>query len=423
MNLISILLLFRTFMHASMPLVALNSPFIAPKSTPVAPEPSSLNSRTTPLLRKNSHNRKTRKLSRAKLNDALDLVQAYQKAEQQQIKLPQEEVDPNCPEAANFIQHAKNYGDVTCPHCTTAVEYQENGFSVCPNAECGRIFENALDNSPEWRFYGADDAQSGDPSRCGPVIDPLMKDAAFGCRINNVKKCGRDITRAAKHTEWLIPYDQKVLYANFQNITKMCQIANIPDIIVNTARVYYKKIVDHEKSYRGNNKDGLIAASIYIACRIHGCPRSAKEIAEIFHISQGTATNGCKIAQSIISEMETAALTDDNATTIFCALQPQNFIERYCSHVSFPDELTSLCSFIAVKIDAIQCMSENTPMSIAVGIIHFVSIVFGLGTTKHQIANVSGISEMTINKCSQKLMTMRDKLIPSMLLNKYNVGE
>ena len=44
------------------------------------------------------------------------------------------------------------------------------------------------------------------------------------------------------------------------------------------------KKISETKTYRGLNRDGIIAASIYIACRINNYPRTAKEIANIFNI-------------------------------------------------------------------------------------------------------------------------------------------
>ena len=58
------------------------------------------------------------------------------------------------------------------------------------------------------------------------------------------------------------------------------------------------------KTFRGLNRDGIIAASIYIACRVNNTPRTAKEIATMFHLDDASATKGCKNATLIINELE-----------------------------------------------------------------------------------------------------------------------
>ena len=62
---------------------------------------------------------------------------------------------------------------------------------------------------------------------------------------------------------------------------------------------------------------------------------------------------------------------------------------------------------------------ENTPQSIAAGIIYFVSQVCNLNITKRDVNIVSDTSQVTINKCYKKLDLMKDGLIPSQIINKY----
>ena len=62
---------------------------------------------------------------------------------------------------------------------------------------------------------------------------------------------------------------------------------------------------------------------------------------------------------------------------------------------------------------------ENTPHSIAGGIIFFVSDICNLNITKLDINNVSNISEVTINKCYKKLYDKKEILIPNIILKKY----
>jgi transcription initiation factor TFIIB len=63
---------------------------------------------------------------------------------------------------------------------------------------------------------------------------------------------------------------------------------------------------------------------------------------------------------------------------------------------------------------------ENTPHSIAGGIIYFVSQVCNLNINKLLINNISKISEVTINKCYKKLESYKDDLIPKVIIDKYN---
>ena len=64
-------------------------------------------------------------------------------------------------------------------------------------------------------------------------------------------------------------------------------------------------------------------------------------------------------------------------------------------------------------------MPENTPHSIAAGVIYFISQICKLNISKRDVKNISEISEVTINKCFKKLEMMKDDLLPSVILKKY----
>jgi transcription initiation factor TFIIIB Brf1 subunit/transcription initiation factor TFIIB len=76
-----------------------------------------------------------------------------------------------------------------------------------------------------------------------------------------------------------------------------------------------------------------------------------------------------------------------------------------------------------MKIEKMDVMPENTPPSIAAGVVYFVSQICKLNISKRDVKNVSETSEVTINKCYKKLekITKDDKIIPIAILKKYNL--
>jgi transcription initiation factor TFIIB len=168
--------------------------------------------------------------------------------------------------------------------------------------------------------------------------------------------------------------------------------------------------------FRGLNRDGIKAASIYIACRLHGSPRTAHEIAEIFCLDKASTTYGCSMAITILNNIERGSFTDNKE---FCKITPSLFIERFCSRLQINSELTFLAKFIAQKIEKENLIDDNTPNAVAAGIIYFISENCNLGITKAQIKQITGISEVTINKCFQKLnqcVEQGNQFIPNVIL-------
>ena len=306
-----------------------------------------------------------------------------------------------------------------CDYCESNLAFSDEGFLTCTNKTCGIIYKDIVDHSAEWRYYGADDNQNSDPTRCGMPINPLLEESSYGCRVLCNGGMSYEMRKIRRYTEWQsMPYKEKSQYDDFQLITIMAHNSGIPKMIIDDAIRYHKKISEFELTFRGDNRDGILAASIYISCRINNFPRTAKEIANIFHLDVTSATKGCKNALSIINNIEKDM--DNREKTNFGKTKPEAFIERFCSKLNINNELTKLCHFISMKIEKSNLMSENTPHSIAAGIVYFISQFCNLNISKHDVKNISEISEVTINKCFKKLENMKDILIPDVILKKYS---
>lgn len=305
----------------------------------------------------------------------------------------------------------------SCLNCKYPLVISDEGFMVCTNRCCGLLMRNMLDHGAEWRYYGADDNQNSDPTRCGLPINPLLVESSFGCKILSDPRMPYEMRKIRRYTEWqAMPYKEKSQYDEFQRIMIVSSQSGIPKMIIDDAMRYHKKISE-QRTFRGLNRDGIIAASIYISCRINDYPRTAKEIAVIFNLDSTSATRGCKNATSIINTLEQSF--ENKNKTHYCNTTPVSFIERYCSKLGINRELTKLCLFIAKRIYEKNLIPENTPHSIAAAIVFFVSQVCMLSVSKHDINVVSDISEVTINKCYKKLELIKDDLIPTAILNKY----
>jgi len=70
-----------------------------------------------------------------------------------------------------------------CKLCDSNLMIMDNGFPTCTNKSCCVIYKDILDYSPEWRFYGTEDKNAADPTRCGNPINPLLVESSFGCKV------------------------------------------------------------------------------------------------------------------------------------------------------------------------------------------------------------------------------------------------
>ena len=311
-----------------------------------------------------------------------------------------------------------NIGDRDdCKVCGHKIMLNDLNFLTCSNSKCGIMYKDVLDFSAEWRYYGADDNNSMNPTRCGMPVNPNLRESSFGCKVLCGPGSSYESRKVKRYTEWqAMPYKEKSQYDEFQRISIMANQSEIPKIIVDDATRFHK-MISEKKTFRGLNRDGIIAASIYIASRVNNNPRTPKEIAEIFNLDYTSATKGCKNAVTIINELDLGK--EQNEKTNLCKTTPDAFIHRYCSKLNLNEELTKLCVFISMKIYKQNMIPENTPHAIAAGIVYFVSQVFSLSISKMDINKITNISEVTINKCYKKLDSKKDALIPSVFIKKY----
>jgi transcription initiation factor TFIIB len=306
-----------------------------------------------------------------------------------------------------------------CNFCESPLLIMDDGFPTCTNKGCGRMYTDTLDYSPEWRFYGSEDKNANDPTRCGNPINPLLEQSSYGCKILCPQNASFEMKRLRKWTEWqAMPHNEKSLYDEFQFITIMAKNAGIPKIFIDHAMAIHKDI-SQQKMFRGINRDGIKAASIYLSCRLNNCPRTSHEIADIFKLDKTSATNGCSVAVNILCNIDRNNDGTTSQSDKLCTSNPSAFIERYCSKLSMNVELIKLAKFVAMKIEKENYINDNTPQSISAGIIYFVGQICNQNFTKGDVRNVANVSEVTINKCFKKIQLLTDKLVPKCILDKY----
>jgi transcription initiation factor TFIIB len=308
----------------------------------------------------------------------------------------------------------ENHEGIMCKICSSILIITEDGFPTCTSPYCGIIHRDTLDYSPEWRYYGGDDKNSNDTTRCGNPINPLLIESSFGCKIVCNSHSSYEMKKIRKWTEWQsMPHKEKSLYEEFQFITTMAQNSGIPKIFIDDAMSIHKDISE-QKMFRGLNRDGIKAASIYISCRLNGCPRTAHEISEIFYLDKISATAGCSTAVNILHNIERNL--DPSLQTNLGLTTPSSFIDRYCSKLNMNKESTVLAKFVVLKVEKNSVITDNTPHAIAAGVVYFVAKNCNININKLDIKKVCGISEVTVNKCYKKLEAVKTQLLPNCFL-------
>ena len=283
-----------------------------------------------------------------------------------------------------------------CIFCNKDTVILRDGNYSCES--CGSLVSRFIDAAAEWRYYGNEDSKGADPTRCGMPSSEYFPDAALGSMIGYGTKETYEIRLMRKYSMWnFMTYKERSLYNVFDVLTQNAVNNSIPKSIIDEAKMLYKKLSEMQLS-RGDNRNGLIASSIYMACKNNKVPRSAKEIAKIFNLKGTVMTRGCKKFQEIM-KINTANTT------------PEDFIARFCSKLNIDKNMKDICKQVVKKVEDLDLMTENTPPSIAASIIYLCNVEHGWNLVKKDLAEACGVSQVTITKCHKKLSSYKSYIM------------
>ena len=297
-----------------------------------------------------------------------------------------------------------------CADCkSTNLDYSD-GRIYC--GDCGFLQSKQLSLESEYRFYGANDSKSLNPERVGMATNSLLPKSSLGSFIKKRSYDHKSIKRLVQFNSWnQMPYKERSLYKIHCKIKLACIHVGLPKIIIERANELYGVVKDVNIS-RGDNREGLIAACIWFACKDENVPRSSKEIAKIFKIKSPDMTKGIKnfrINWRLASKSKNEHISI--ATT-----NPINYIDRYCSPLNISNNIKSLAEFIAAKSIFENLVNDNTAPSIAAGSIFMACMILEENISKKNVADSCKTSEVTISKCYKKLNENRLLILPSIFI-------
>ena len=286
----------------------------------------------------------------------------------------------------------------TCGFCNEGgAVVLHDGLYVCLG--CNVVADRMIDASAEWRFFGYESTSRVDPTRCGMPTNELLPEASMGTMIGTVPGEMYQMRILRKYQSWTsMPYRERSLHGVFETLSLNASNNGIPSSIVTEAKNLYKQ-ASQSGVTRGDSRHGLIASSIYVACKRANVPRSAKEIAKMFHLHSSTMTRGCKRFQEL--------LPVETSNTV-----PKDFVSRFVSRLDVSREVKDLCFGVIDLVKEYGLLEENSPPSVAASCIFMVCDASRApNIDKKRVAAECDVSVVTISRCVKKLLPYRDQLI------------
>lgn len=302
-----------------------------------------------------------------------------------------------------------------CMKCDSKDLIDKYGHFICNN--CGNKCYDSISLSQEWRYYGINDNKTSDPSRCSTNNNELIPEisnnsilTSYGNRDSKKMKLIKQI-----HAWNSINYKQNTLISDFSLMDNIASINSINRYILDEAKHILKKITSLNYKKK-SKKEAIIAACIQCSCRIKQSPRGTEEMAKMFNISKQDMRKGAKQFEelwSILNENNDVLYKEKITTNSI------DFLNRRCVELNLSKDVIDICIELCEYIEKEEYLIKHIPLSRTAGCIYFVCCYLNININKNDITNICSISEVTINKCYNKLLKIKDLILENTSLKNY----
>ena len=287
---------------------------------------------------------------------------------------------------------------VACGDSSFTRDYAR-GERVCTS--CGLVAsERNVDRGPEWRAFTSEErdakARTGAPMRLSiadkglsTIIDWRNKDASGRALTTN--------TRAAiyRMRKWHIR--SRVHSSHHRNLgfamsemERLSSQLGIPREARETAALIYRKALT-KRLVRGRSIDSVVAASVYLACRIHRIPRRLDEIVTEARTNRKQISQAVRLVLSKVNVKVPLASAKD-------------LIPRLSSDLALEGRTVRKATEIIQRAKEGRITIGKDPGGIAGAALYIASILEEDRRTQREIANVSHVTEVTIRNRYKELV-------------------
>jgi transcription initiation factor TFIIB len=265
---------------------------------------------------------------------------------------------------------------------------------------CGLVLdENMIDQGPEWRAF--DHEQRDKRTRVGAPSTYAISDKGLTTAIDwkNKDAKGRSIPEQNRAQLYrLRKWNQRIrvsrcgernLALALGELDREANRLDLPRSIREDASVIYRRAAKNNL-IRGRSIEGVVATSLYIACRICNLPRTLSEIAEVSNVSKKQiAKNYRFLSRELDIKLKPTS--------------PADYISRFASQLGLSGETQSKAIEIIRTANEKGLTSGKGPTGIAAAALYISSVLLGERKTQKDIALVSGVTEVTIRNRYKEL--------------------
>ncbi len=287
-----------------------------------------------------------------------------------------------------------------CPECKSKrlVRDYEKGELLC--ASCGLIIaENIQDLGPEWRAFDAE--QKEKKARGGAPIKFMRPNKGL---VTEIDQYNRDIrggkispkkqAQLYRMRKWhkrvsIATSMERNLVIALAELDRVASALGLPENIKESAALLYRRAVK-EELIRGRLIESVVAAVVYGICRIQGIPRTLDEIARASGIEKKEIGRAYRFLKA---ELDIdVPLTD-----------PAQYVPKFAAALRLGGDVQDDAVKLIRKALKKGLISGRGPTGVAAAALYITSAMHGEKKTQKEVADVAGVTEVTIRNRYREL--------------------
>lgn len=288
----------------------------------------------------------------------------------------------------------------TCPYCNSTETEIDHQRAEVYCASCGSVLdENIIDQGPEWRAF--DHEQRDKRARTGAPLTYAISDRGLSTIIDNRNKdCnGRNIpqnnmAQIQRLRKWnkrlrISSAGERNLAFALSELDRESSRLGIPRSIREDAALIYRNAASM-KLIRGRSIESMVTSCIYMACRRNGIPRTLDEMSEVSNVSKKQIGKNYRfLSRELNIKLRPTS--------------PSDYIPRFASKLGLSGEIQSKA--IEIIHNAIEKGFNigKGPTGLAAAALYIASILMGERKTQREVADVAGVTEVTIRNRYKEL--------------------
>ena len=292
-----------------------------------------------------------------------------------------------------------------CPSCGSTHLTRDYARAELVCEDCGLVIdEDFIDQGPEWRAF--DHEQKEKRARTGAPMTYTIHDKGLSTTIGwkNRDSYGKSIpTRNRAQLYRIRKWQRRIRISDaternlafaLSELDRMASGMGLPRNVRETAAMIYRKAAI-KNLIRGRSIEGVSAAALYAACRQCSVPRTLDEIADASRVSRKEIGRTYRfIARELgLKLMPTS---------------PQDYVSRFCSELDLSGDVQSEALEILKDAADKELTSGRGPTGVAAASIYIASILCGERRTQREVADVAGVTEVTIRNRYKELAKRLD---------------